>query len=159
MKVLALSVGILGWGWGSAPILLTPFTWLGYCCGGIVGLDFAYEGTTLMFRVALDLGGICLWRPLSLSVSQLPSEVANLIWWAFLCSIGLLPTVLGPSVLIKGVETSPTETQLGLACVQTIPRLPGACLRQVGLFWMSMVSRHDNKIKGEYFGFLVKVNS
>ena len=87
-----------------------------------------------MFYIALDLGGICLRGPLSLSISQLPSEVANLMWWAFLCSIGLPPTVLGPSVLIKGVETGPTETQLGPACVQTIPRLPGACLRQVGLF-------------------------
>ena len=159
MKVLALSVGILGWGWGSAPILLTPFTWLGYCCGGIVGLDFAYEGTTLIFLVALDLGGICLRKPLSLSVSQLPSEVANLMWWAFLCSIRLPLTVLGPSVLIKGVEIGLTETQLGLACVQTIPCLLRACLRQVGLFWMSMASKHNNKIKWEYFGFLVKVNS
>ena len=87
-----------------------------------------------MFRVVLDLGGIFLRRPLSLYVSQLPSEVANLMWWAFLCSIGLPPTVLGPSVLIKGVEIGPTETQLGPACVQTIPCLPGACLRQVGLF-------------------------
>ena len=87
-----------------------------------------------MFRVALDLGGIFLRRPLSLSVSQLPSEVANLMWWAFLCSLGLPSTVLGLSVLIKGVETGPTETQLDPACVQTIPRLPGACLRQVGLF-------------------------
>ena len=87
-----------------------------------------------MFRIALDLRGICLRRPLSLFVSQLPSEVANLMWWAFLCSIGLPPTVLGPSVLIKGVETGLSETQLGLACVQTIPRLPGACLRQVWLF-------------------------
>ena len=52
----------------------------------------------------------------------------------FLCSTGLPPTVLGPSVLSKGVETGPTETQLGPAYVQTIPRLPGACLQQVGLF-------------------------
>ena len=87
-----------------------------------------------MFRIALDLRGICLRRPLSLFVSQLPSEVANLMWWAFLCSIGLPPTVLGPSVLSKRVETGLTGTQLGLACAQTIPRLPGACLRQTELF-------------------------
>ena len=36
-----------------------------------------------MFRIALDLGGICLRGPLSLSVSQLLSEVTNLMWWAF----------------------------------------------------------------------------
>ena len=81
MKTLVLSVGILGGGWGSAPILLAPSVWLGCCWWGVVGLDFAYEGTTLMFRVVLDFGGIicegiCV---LSLSVSQLPSGVANLM--------------------------------------------------------------------------------
>lgn len=112
----------------------------------MVGLDSACEGTALMFRVALDLGGICLRGPLSLSVSQLPSEVINLMWWAFLCSTrlppavlllywaGLPPAVLGPNVLSKGVETGPTRTQLGPVCAQTIPRLPGACLRQAELF-------------------------
>ena len=52
-----------------------------------------------------------------------------LLYWA-----GLLPAILDPSVLSKGVETGPTETQLGPACAQIIPRLPGACLRQVELF-------------------------
>ena len=52
----------------------------------------------------------------------------------FLCSTGLPPTVLGPSVLSKGVETGPTGTQFGSACAQAIPRLPGACLQQAGLF-------------------------
>ena len=69
------------------------------------------------------------------------------VWWAFfLCSTGLLPailllywadlllTVLDPSVLSKRVETGPTRTQLGPACAQIIPRLPGACLRQAELF-------------------------
>ena len=60
------------------------------------------------------------------------------VWWAFFffCSTGLPPAilllywadlpfaVLNPSVLSKGVETSPTGTQLGPACVQIIPRLP-----------------------------------
>ena len=59
------------------------------------------------------------------------------VWWAFfLYSTGLPPAillsywadlpfaVLDPSVLSKGVETSPTGTQLGPACVQIIPRLP-----------------------------------
>ena len=50
--------------------------------------------------------------------------VVLLLYWA-----GLPPAVLGPSVLSKGVETGPTETQLGLAYAQTIPRLSGACLR------------------------------
>ena len=99
-----------------------------------------------MFRVALDLGGIYLREPLSLSVSQLPSGVANLMWWAVLCFTGPSPavlllywarlpsTILDPSVLCKGIETSPTGTQIGLACVQTMPHLPGACLRQEELF-------------------------
>ena len=52
-----------------------------------------------------------------------------LLYWA-----ELPPAVLGPSVLSKGVETGPTGTQIGPACVQTIPRLPGACLRQAKLF-------------------------
>ena len=78
MKALALLVGNLGCGCGLAPILLTPSVWLGYYWWGIVGQDSACEGTTLMFRVVLDLGGICLWGLLSLSASQLPSGVANL---------------------------------------------------------------------------------
>ena len=47
-----------------------------------------------------------------------------LLYWA-----GLLPMVLGTSVLSKGVETGPTGTQIGPACAQTMSRLPG-CLRQ-----------------------------
>ena len=68
------------------------------------------------------------------------------MWWAFLCFTGLPPTVLllywaglssavlGPSVLSKGVKTGQTETQLGPACAQTMPRLPEAYLRQAELF-------------------------
>ena len=41
---------------------------------------------------------------------------------------GLPPVVLGSSILSKEVETGPTATQFGPACVQTIPRLPGARL-------------------------------
>ena len=48
-----------------------------------------------------------------------------LLYWA-----GLPPTVLGLSILSKGVETGPTRTQMGPVCAQTMPRLPGACLRQ-----------------------------
>ena len=52
-------------------------------------------------------------------------------------SVGLLPVALGPSFLDKGVRTGPTVTQLGPACAQTMPGLPGTCLRQVGLFQIS----------------------
>ena len=48
-----------------------------------------------------------------------------LLYW-----IRLSPVVLSPSVLSKGVETGPTGTQIGPACAQAMPRLPGACLRQ-----------------------------
>ena len=55
--------------------------------------------------------------------------VVLLLYWA-----GLPPTVLDPSVLSKGVKTSPTGTQLGPTCAQTMSRLPGAYLRQAELF-------------------------
>ena len=42
----------------------------------------------------------------------------------------LPPAVLGPSILSKGVETSPTATQFGSACAQTMSRLLRACLRR-----------------------------
>ena len=79
MKMLALSIGILGYGWGLAPITLAPSAWLGYCWWGVVGLDSACKGTALIFRVVLDFGGICLRGLLSLSASQLLSGVANLM--------------------------------------------------------------------------------
>ena len=47
---------------------------------------------------------------------------------------GLPPAVLGPTILSKKVETSPIATQFGLVCAQTMPHLPGACLRQAELF-------------------------
>ena len=101
-----------------------------------------------MFRVALDLGGICLQGPLSLSVSQHPSGVANfnvvgffVFCWAASCGTIIVlgwvaspPAVLDPNVLSKGVETGPTRTQIGPTCAQTMPCLPGACLRQAELF-------------------------
>ena len=49
----------------------------------------------------------------------------------------LPPTVLGPNILSKRVKTGSTVTQFGLACAQTMPRLPGACLRRAELFQMS----------------------
>ena len=52
-------------------------------------------------------------------------------------SVGLLPAVLGPSFLDKGVETGPAATQFGLACAQTMPNLPGTCLQQAELFQTS----------------------
>ena len=52
------------------------------------------------------------------------------LWWAFLLLkwAELPPTVLGPSILNKGVETGPTTIQFGPACAQTMSRLPGARL-------------------------------
>ena len=71
MKTLALSMGILDCGWGLAPVLLAPSVWLGYCWWGVVGLDSACEGTTLMFHVVQDFGGITCegFYVLSLSIS------------------------------------------------------------------------------------------
>ena len=57
--------------------------------------------------------------------------VVGLFW---LNRARLPPMVLGPNILSKGVEIGPTATQFGLACAQTMPRLPGARL-------------YDNKIK------------
>ena len=47
----------------------------------------------------------------------------------WLYQAGLSPAILGPNILSKGVEIGPTATQFGPACAQTMPRLPGACLR------------------------------
>ena len=63
-----------------------------------------------------------------LCFAGLPPAVLLLYW------VGLPFAVLGSSVMSKGIETGPTETQIGLACAQIMPRLPGACLRQVELF-------------------------
>ena len=52
-------------------------------------------------------------------------------------SVELFLTALGPSFLDKGVTTGPTAIQLGLACAQTMPGLPGTCLRQAKLFQTS----------------------
>ena len=60
--------------------------------------------------------------------------VVGLFW---LNRVGLPPAVLGPNILSKEVETGPTATQFGLACVQTMPHLPRACLQRVELFQMS----------------------
>ena len=50
---------------------------------------------------------------------------------------GLLPATLDPSFLDKGVGTSPVATQFGPACAQTMPGLPGMCLRQAELYQTS----------------------
>ena len=50
---------------------------------------------------------------------------------------GLPSVVMGPSMLGKGVETSPAATQPGPVCAQTMRRLPGVCLRQAELFQRS----------------------
>ena len=51
--------------------------------------------------------------------------------------IGLPPAVLGSNILSMGVEIGSTATQFGPACAQTMPRLPGTCLRWAELFQMS----------------------
>ena len=51
--------------------------------------------------------------------------------------VGLLPAASGSSFLDKGVRTGPAATQVGLACAQTRPGLPGAYLRQAKLFQAS----------------------
>ena len=58
-------------------------------------------------------------------------NVVGLFW---LNRVGLPPVVLGPNIQSKGVETGPIATQFGLACAQTMPRLPRARLRQAELF-------------------------
>ena len=44
---------------------------------------------------------------------------------------------MGLSMLGKGVETSPAVAQPGLACAQTMPRLPRVRLRQAEQFQRS----------------------
>ena len=61
-------------------------------------------------------------------------NVVGLFW---LNRAGLPPAVLSPNILSKRVETGPTTTQFGPACVHTMPRLLGACLQQAKLFQMS----------------------
>ena len=46
-------------------------------------------------------------------------------------------TIMGPSMLGKGVETNPAIAQPRLACAQTMPCLPGVSLWQVELFQRS----------------------
>ena len=50
---------------------------------------------------------------------------------------GLPSAVMGPNILGKGVETSPVIAQPELVCAQTMPRLPGVCLRWAKLFQRS----------------------
>ena len=68
---------------------------------------------------------VCLFF---LCFAGLPPMVL-LLYWA-----GLPSAILGLSVLSKGVETGPIGTQIGPACAQIMPCLPGACLRQTELF-------------------------
>ena len=68
------------------------------------------------------------------------NKIIKLLVGAFFCIVrwaGLPSAVMGSSILGKGVETNPATAQLGLACAQTMPRLPGVCLRQAELLQMS----------------------
>ena len=51
--------------------------------------------------------------------------------------VGLLPMALSTSFLDKGVGTGLAATQVGPACAQTRPDLPGTCLWQAELFQAS----------------------
>ena len=51
--------------------------------------------------------------------------------------IGLLLVALSLSFLDKGVGIGPVATQVGPACAQTMPNLPGTCLQQAELFQTS----------------------
>ena len=71
--------------------------------------------------------------------------MVDLFW---LNRAGLPPAVLGPNILSKGVEIGPTAIQFGLACAQTMSRLPRAHLRRQNCFRRVVVGRYDNnKIK------------
>ena len=74
---------------------------------------------------------------LPLSVSQLPSGVANCKVVGCASGVGLLPTALNSSFLDKGVGSGLAATQVGPACAQTRPGLPGTCLWQTELFQAS----------------------
>ena len=63
-------------------------------------------------------------------VTYLYNVVVGLFW---LNRDGLPPAALGPNILNKGVKISPTATQFGLACAQTMPRLPEARLQRAEL--------------------------
>ena len=80
--------------------------------------------------MALFARGSVSFFVLPLSVSQLPSEVANCKVVGCASSVGLLPAALGLSFLDKGVGTGPIATQFGPTYAQTMPRLPRACLWQ-----------------------------
>ena len=60
--------------------------------------------------------------------------VVGLFW---LNRAKLPPAILDPNILSKGVESGPTATQFGLACAQTMPRLPRARLWRAELFQLS----------------------
>ena len=66
-----------------------------------------------------------------------PPSSTSVMWWVFANSVGLFPAALGPNFLDTGVGTGPTATQFGPACAQTMPCLPGMCLRQAELFQIS----------------------
>ena len=67
-------------------------------------------------------------------MSLVMNGCSGLFW---LNRAGLPPTILGPNILSKGVETGSIATQFGPTCVQTISRLPGERLRWAKLFQMS----------------------
>ena len=59
---------------------------------------------------------------------------------------GLPSAVMGPSILGKGVETSPAAAQLGLVCAQIMPRLQEcACGRRSCFQWVMAGKYNNNK--------------
>ena len=57
----------------------------------------------------------------------IPTAICKVVGCA--SGVRLLPVALCPSFLDNGVGTGPAATQVGPACVQTKPGLPGMWLR------------------------------
>ena len=80
--------------------------------------------------------------------------MALLLYWA-----GLPPAVLGPSVLSKELRL----VQLKLNLVRLVRELYLICQEHAysrkSYSEGVTTSKHDNKTKEEYFGFLIKMNS
>lgn len=94
----------------------------------MAGRDSACDGTTLMFYVFFNLGGMAhegIVCP-SLSVSQFPNRVSNLMWGPFYVD-GSEPIcyMKACELVVKGVKNSPLGIilQASLCASQPCPML------------------------------------